>query len=62
MITNNLDNYINAMDGSYGCKTRYDESIIGKSQHQFTEDDWAYLSGHYSMLADLAIERLDKTK
>jgi hypothetical protein len=41
-----LIEYLDAVDGSFGCRARYEQRILGDEQNH------AYLSGHYAGLVD----------
>jgi hypothetical protein len=44
--------FIDAMDGSFGCRERYEESIIGR---KLTASDYACMSGYYYSLLQEAL-------
>jgi len=41
-----LSRYLNAMDGTWGCQTRYDDDVVPIG----SEDRWPALAGHYTGL------------
>lgn len=51
--------YLDAMDGSWGCRSRYESKIANGFS---TEKSMAYLAGWYSALLDATIESIGKQK
>lgn len=47
--------YLNDVDGSFGCKARYDDKIAGRGP-----DRAAWLAGHYYSLLTTVIELIGK--